>query len=376
MVPILIGRLEELNLNMTEPSNTIAPQRKPINIKQLLWRGFSIGVTVVLLIYLANNIEWKEFGQLFGRISSISLLGAMLSYLMLNIFRAIRFRTLLDKDDSPMRVLIPITLYHNFLVRLLPFKLGELSYIVLLRSRLNYSMEEGVSSLFAARILELLIIVVVFAMAIVASGDHFSEQRDGLMVLVFLVFVGSVVGLYFAGTLIRLFLNTFNRILKRITSQKPALISKVENKLAEMAEEFDRIRDLRLFLSALFISCFTYTTSFLTNYILLIAVGLDVDLPTIITINSIGMFASAFPFSVSGFGVVELSWFFGLTQFAGYTDSEATSIGFLLHGFQVVAATIYGLVGYVLIHLTPPLNHVGSTASLSSDSIHQQNPTG
>lgn len=359
---------------MTEPSNPILPPRKPLNIKQLIWRGVSIAVTLILLIFLLGNVEWSEFGELVGRLSFLSLLGAMLSYLLLNIFRAIRFRTLLDKKDTPLRILIPITLYHNFLVRLLPFKLGEISYIVLLRSRLNYSMEEGVSSLFGARILELLIIVVVFAMGIVFSGDQFEAQRNSLMLVVIAVFFGSIVGLYFAGTLIRLFVRVANRLIAAILGHKPKrdFITKIETKLMEMASEFDRIRDLRLFLSALFISCFTYTTSFMTNYILLRAVGLDVELPMVITIISIGMFASAFPFSVSGFGVVELSWFFGLTQFAGYTDSEATSIGFMLHGFQVISSTIYGLVGYVLIHMTPPL---GSTATLPSDSVPQQTPT-
>ena len=123
----------------------------------------------------------------------------MLAYLALNLFRAFRFRILLDKRDSPWRILIPITLYHNFLVRALPFKLGELSYIVLLRSRLNYSMEEGVSSLFGARILELLIIVMVFASSIPASAEQLAAQRDELLVAIAVTFALSVIGLYFGG---------------------------------------------------------------------------------------------------------------------------------------------------------------------------------
>lgn len=355
---------------MSESLSTTPPKRKPVNKKQLLWRGVSILVTIVLLIYLASNVEWSEFGELLGRISVVSLLGALASYLALNIFRAIRFRTLLDKADTPLRILIPITLYHNFLVRLLPFKLGELSYIVLLRSRLNYSMEEGVSSLFGARILELVIIVIVFAGGIFMSGEQFASQRDSLMLVVVVVFIGSMVSLYYAGTLIRTAVRIFEMILQRIVSQEIALITNITNKLQKMATEFDRIRHPRLFLSALLISCFTYTTSFGTNYILLTALGLDVSLPLIITIISIGMFASAFPFSVSGFGVVELSWLFSLTQFAGYGESEAASIGFLLHGFQVVAAALYGIIGYVLIQTSTPVEDVIH----SQDSL-QQEPT-
>jgi len=355
---------------MTELSSTSISQRKPINIKQLLWRGFSILVTVVLLIALLENIEWNDMSELIGRISALSLFGAGFSYLMLNIFRAIRFRTLLDKVNTPLRVLIPITLYHNFLVRLLPFKLGEFSYVMLLRSRLNYKMEEGLSSLFSARLLELLIIVVVFAMGILMSGEQFASQRDGLLLLVVVVFIGSIVGLYFAGTLIRVMLGVFNAILHRITSRKIALIESIESKLSEMAIEFDRIRHPRLFISALFISCFTYGTSFLTNYILLLAVGVDVDMPTMISILSVGMFASAFPFSVSGFGVVEVSWLFGLTQFAGLPESEATAIGFLLHGFQIIAASLFGLIGFALIHATPPVQT--QDIAPSTNLVHQQ----
>ena len=124
--------------------------------RQLLARAASITITVVLLADLVGRVNWAEFDQMLGRVGPASWIGALLAYLALNLLRALRFRILLDKRDSPWRILIPITLYHNFLVRALPFKLGELSYIVLLRSRLNYTMEEGFSSLFGARVLELL----------------------------------------------------------------------------------------------------------------------------------------------------------------------------------------------------------------------------
>ena len=91
----------------------------------------------------------------------------------------------------------------------------------------------------------------------------------------------------------------------------------------------------------------------MTNYVLLRALGVQVELSAMIAIISIGMFASAFPLNVSGFGVVEVAWRVGLTQFAGWNESDATATGFLLHGFQLFAAALYGLAGYLLIHLSP-----------------------
>jgi uncharacterized membrane protein YbhN (UPF0104 family) len=123
----------------------------------------------------------------------------------------------------------------------------------------------------------------------------------------------------------------------------------------------DRIRQPRLFLTALFTTCFTYTSSFLTNYVLLRALGVEVHLPVFIAIISLGMFASAFPFTVSGFGVVEAAWRVGLMQFAGMPDADATAAGFLLHGFQIFAAALYGLLGYLLIHVSAPLPSKGAT---------------
>lgn len=338
---------------------TSAPPTSQSKRQQLLWRLVSVLVTVGLLFFLIRTLGGVDFGELLRRISASNLLAALFAYLALNVFRAIRFYILLDKGDTPLRILLPITFYHNGLVRVLPFKLGELSYIVLLRSRLNYSMEEGVSSLFGARILELLIIVLVFASGILFSEGQFA-QRDSLMFTIAVIFIISAVGLYFAGELIRFSLGIFQRILAVFVQRKIRWIAVIQSKLLELAGEFDRIRHPRLFVSALFVSCFTYTSSFMTNYILLRAVGVDVELPIMVAMISFGMFGAALPFpSVGGFGVVESVWVLALTQFAAYPGPEAIAIGFILHGFQIIAAVLYGLVGYLLIHLSPPVAAAG-----------------
>ena len=338
------------------PDSSKAPSAKPakrLDRRQWITRIVSVVVTVALLAALVGEVEWTKFDQLLGRVALVSWLGALLAYLSLNLFRALRFRVLLDRDGTPWRLLIPITLYHNFLVRALPFKLGELSYIALLRSRLNYSMEEGLSSLFGARILELLIIMLVFASGVLTSAEALAPQRERLMLIILGTFIVCVLGLYFGGSLLRASAGLLLPGLRHLSRGKRTLFVALESGWLQLADELDRIRQPRLFLSALFISCFTYSSSFLTNYVLLRALGIQVDFPAMIAIISIGMFASAFPLNVSGFGVVEVAWRLGLIQFAGWNESDATATGFLLHGFQLFAAALYGLVGYLLIHLSP-----------------------
>lgn len=354
----LIGLFRRRRIDLTVADSGISPTKsaKGSQRRQLIVRLVSVLVTAVLLALLIRDVHWAEFDDLLGRVALESWLAALLAYLALNLLRALRYRILLDKSDAPWRLLIPITLYHNFLVRALPFKLGELSYIVLLRSRLNYTMEEGLSSLLGARILELLIIVTVFAASIPASAEQLAAQQSELTLAIVLTFSVSVVALYFGGSLIRLSLRLLGPGPQRAAAEQTGLMTKLRRRLRHLAAEMDRIRQPRLFLSALFITCFTYSSSFLTNYVLLRALGIEVDLPVIIAIVSLGMFASAFPFTVSGFGVVEVAWRFGLVQFAGWSDSDATATGFLLHGFQIFAAALYGLAGYLLIQISRPLN--------------------
>ncbi len=323
--------------------------------RQLTLRLLSVLITIALLYFVVNELQGADLAALIRRIPTWSWIGALLVYLTLNLLRALRFRVLLDKRESPMRLLIPITLYHNGLVRVVPFKLGEISYVILLKTRLNYTMQEGLGSLFGARVLELLIIVLVFAFGIFMSGEQFAAQRDTLMAGVLSVFLVSVISLYYAGSLLRLALSAAQRMPVFRTKNPSSFFVTAQAKLTDLATEFDRIRQPRLFFSAMFISCFTYTSSFLTNYILLRAVGLEAELPIVITVISLGMFGSAFPFTLSGFGIVETAWWTGLTRFAGYAGHEAAAIGIVLHGFQIVAAVLYGLVGYALIRLSPPL---------------------
>lgn len=340
------------------PSAEIELQSKPAprrgQRRQLTWRVLSVFITIALLYFVVNELQGADLAELIRRIPTWSWIGALLVYLTLNLLRALRFRVLLDKRESPMRLLIPITLYHNGLVRVVPFKLGEISYVILLKTRLNYTMQEGLGSLFGARVLELLIIVLVFAFGIFMSGEQFAAQRDTLIAGILSVFLASVISLYYAGSLLRLALRIAQRMPVPGTDNPASFFATAQAKLSDLAAEFDRIRQPRLFFSAMFISCFTYTSSFLTNYILLRAVGLEADLPIVITVISLGMFGSAFPFTLSGFGIVETAWWTGLTRFAGYAGAEAAAIGIVLHGFQIVAAVVYGLAGYVLIRLSPP----------------------
>lgn len=326
---------------ITETSTTQPKNRKWLS------RGISLVIAAALIAFVLSLVDWADFQAVLSRLSPASLLGAFGVYLLLNWFRAVRYRVLLGRDGLRAWQIFPIGLAHNFLVRLLPFKLGEVSYIVWMRNRHDVTVSEGVSSLFGSRIFELLVIIIVAIGAILFSRAILPLRTEVLMLLLLVCAIGGSVGLYFSGQILRL----GTRILRRLIPLK--IVVTICDKFDQLAEKLDELRQPRIFSQALFWSCFTYLCSFGVIAILLFAVGLDVTAPNLILIVSLGMFASAFPFNISGFGAVELGFAFGLTTLAGYTTSEATSIGLMLNGYQLICAAISGALGYVYLQLRP-----------------------
>ncbi|MCU0514884.1 MAG: flippase-like domain-containing protein [Anaerolineae bacterium] len=309
-----------------------------------LWHGFSLLIGLVIISTLISLIDWAHFLATLRQLSAGTLAALTGVYLLLNGFRVLRFQALLT-EPAPARWLYPIGLYHNLLVRVLPFKLGELAHVLLLRRHLGFSAEAGLSSLLGARLLELMVILLVGAVSLPLAGDLFAGQQA----LQAFFIAGSVIiglpALYWAGPLLRRLAHGLRRVPLPLL---PALAPRLER----LAAGFDLLRQPRRFARAFAWSVCTYSCSFLLNAILLQAAGVPLPLPLLVVIVTLGMFASAFPFNISGFGMVEMSWTFALTTLAGYDSGTAAAIGLLLNGVPLLITLVCGLLGRVWLRLS------------------------
>ena len=128
-------------------------------LNRLISPLLGLGVTITLVIYLVRQIDYPHFLHLAKSVPLWLFFLLFVLFFLLNIFRALRFRMLLDREQLPLTVLFPITLCHNFLVRTLPLMVGEFSYIALLRRHLKIPVSEGVRSLFEARLFDLQFVI-------------------------------------------------------------------------------------------------------------------------------------------------------------------------------------------------------------------------
>ena len=269
-------------------------------------------------------------------------------FLLLNIFRTLRFRILLDRKELPLGVLFPITLCHNFFVRTLPLMVGEFSYIALLRRHLKIPVSEGIRSLFEARLFDLQFVIVGGTFGLLGMGG----QSTGY-VLTILALAGGLIPAN------RVLFSVFPKGAKRIWAcivricpwHHTAFLDSIGHKLGEVSLQLNRFRCLRPLLKVLTCSLCTYGISLSCHLLLLLTLNVNQRLSVLLVVISVVMIASWFPFSLSGFGVIEGSWAASLVMFADMEVGSALSVGLFIHCCQVLMTALLGLLGFVL--LTP-----------------------
>lgn len=332
---------------MSSSSNTVPPTRES-RINAWGIRIVGLVVSISIAVYLLLQIDRQQFMTMVGDLSFTVLLGAFGIYMILNFFRAMRFSVLLGGEGISAVRLYPIALFHNFLVRILPFKTGELSYIVMTRHYLHRSLVEGVGSLVSARLFDLLVVISGFTVGMLTLVTSSTDHTLALLFIPLLALCALI--LYFAAPLIRK-LSTLERyVLKASNRQNSRLVLWLDRKLIMLAEHLERIHTPRLFVILIALSVCNYLCSASFNLLLMNGLGIRAPFGTLVVIVSIAMFAEALPFSVAGLGLVEGGWTLGLVTFAGLSTSEAVSVAFFLHACQLIAVALSGVIGYVLLH--------------------------
>ena len=320
-------------------------------LNRLISPLLGLGVSVILVTYLVRRIDYPHFLRLAKNVPLWFFFILFALFFLLNICRALRFRMLLDREDLPLTVLFPITLCHNFFVRTLPLMVGEFSYIALLRRHLKIPVSEGVRSLFEARLFDLQFVVLGGTFGLLTMG-----HESTLYMLTILVLAGVliIVNRALFSVLPKGIVRIWTCIIRIYPWRHTALLDSVGHKLGVVSLQLDRFRCLRLLLKALIFSLCTYGINLSCHLLLLSTLNVNQRLSVLFVVISIVMIAAWFPFSLSGFGIIEGSWAGSLVMFTDMEVGAALSVGLFIHCCQVLMTALLGLLGFVL--LTPQVS--------------------
>ena len=307
-----------------------------------------LGVSGVLVVYLGRQIDYPHFLRLAKNVPLRFFFLLFALFLLLNIFRALRFRTLLGRKKLPLGGLFPITLCHNFFVRTLPLMVGEFSYIALLRRHLKIPVSEGIRSLFEARLFDLQFVIVGGTFGLLGMG----HESTGYVLIILALAGGLIVAnRVLFSVLPKGIEGIWTYIVRIYPWRHTALLDSIGHKLGAVSLQLDRFRCLRPLLKALTFSLCTYGINVSCHLLLLSTLNVNQRLSVLLVVISIVMIAAWFPFSLSGFGIIEGSWAASLVMFTDMEIGSAVSVGFFIHCCQVLMTALLGLLGFVL--LTP-----------------------
>ena len=260
-----------------------------------------------------------------------------------------------------MAVLFPITLCHNFFVRTLPLMLGEFSYIVLLRRHLQIPVSEGIRSLFEARLFDLQFVILGGTFGLLGMG----RQSTGYVLTILALAGGLIIANRVLFSVLPKGIGKIWTCIVRIYPWRhTTLLDSTGRKLGEVSLQLDRFRRLRLLLKILTFSLCTYGINLSCHLLLLSTLNVNQRLSVLLVVISIVMIAAWFPFSLSGFGIIEGSWAASLVMFADMEVGAALSVGLFIHCCQVLMTALLGILGFVL--LTPRISVKLKAATLKT----------
>ena len=323
------------------------PKKRRLN----RWLFFTLGAGISggMAIYLVQRIDFAHFTVIAAETNPLIFPIIFGIYLLLNLFRALRFRLLLDQKHLPIRVLFPIALYHNFWVRTLPFFAGEFSYIALLRRYLKQPISSGVSSLLFSRLFELLLVLLGGTIGFLAIWKQWTAIHQVFTVLFLASALITAGGIYFSDSLFKSAVRIFCHLVTMVPWAKPTFHAWVRRKLIPLSSQLNQKNAKRLFMKTFVFSCCTYGLITFFYLLLLEVCGVNLSLGGSLAIISTVMIASWFPFTLSGFGVIEGSWAAGLVILAGLELGQGASVGLFIHACQVLMTASSGVLGFVLL---------------------------
>lgn len=116
-----------------------------------------IALLIAVLVLVQWQYGWRETLNAWGNVSPVIVLLAFVLFAISHIVRAYRIYCFLFDSSYRFLPLIKVSAIHQWMNNLLPMRLGEATFPILLKRHYGVGFAEGVSRLIWLRLLDLLI---------------------------------------------------------------------------------------------------------------------------------------------------------------------------------------------------------------------------
>lgn len=313
-----------------------------------IFLSIAIGIIVLCVLLLQVNLS-----DIIRKIISIPykyLLLSLFIYLLFNMFRIFRFHFLLNRKIN-LKELTPIVLVHGLFLNILPSRMGEFSYIYMLK-RKGISVSESIPVLLIARIFDGLAILFLFTISVFFLGDEIPATISSAFNFVFLLIILAIL-LIFILIYIGINAKASKKALKRIILGagfgKHRIATWTIDKLSKVFDGFKMIRLEKKIILLLLYSFFIWICGYMVYVILLRGMGIQLSFWAIFVGASFVVLSSLVPIQgIAGFGTTEGIWTI-VFLILGLGKESAITSGFSFHIIRLLFAFFLGLISLLIM---------------------------
>jgi len=292
------------------------------SFKAVQWMvQFGLGVLLLWWIVTSVNLDSKQLVQIFAQASLFQLTLAALCFAISMIMKAIQYHILLPPATSSI-YLTGVSLSQTALLTFLPWRIGEVSFPLLLRKDYNVPITISMSLLLVIRLVDLLIVVTVSLV---------SSRKLGLNIhwAAIIFGIAAAVALFFV-------LNFIRRRVRAAASLRAIIVA-----LEPHCNVFR-------FGNLLLLSIGIFVTTTLQSTFALQAMGLAVTFPDIAFLNAVSLLAAVLPIHPpGGWGTID-SIQIVILQNLHYDPGVSAPVILATHCFYTLLILVGGVIGWLL----------------------------
>lgn len=133
-----------------------------------------LGIVVSLIVigYVLLKLDWQQVWITINSLNWDWLIVALLFQIANYYFRSMRFISILDLADFPFLKILGITNLYGMYLYLMPFKVGEASFPLLIKEHLDVPLVKSTAALLVVRFTDFMVIALLIPAMLNLSMDE------------------------------------------------------------------------------------------------------------------------------------------------------------------------------------------------------------
>lgn len=328
-VPVHHARRCVTQLNMNHSNRT--------SVSKIIRILFAVGGTIGILLLAWKYVSWEIFRESLQKIQLAPLAVGLLLYTCVTFLRGLRYK--IGGADIRCMDAFSIAAVHAALLRVMPFRSGELAYGILLKRTGRGGFGEGMAAILVFRLLDFLVMLIMTAFIV---STYFSMMDHSH----FAFFVGAgavaMTAAFFCANPIVHRLESFLLTRTRI-GKKSRWIHITETVAAALKMSFRRRLLLLLSTVAIWVVMIGWM------HFLMRGIGITIGVFDTVSSAIFGLVGSILPLSIVGnFGPLEGGLALGLCQ-AGFTPQTAATQSIIISTLTLIMSWILAVPGGIWV---------------------------